>query len=170
VNVEPDDATGCSNRIVARFIYQALKSGVRISGSFTTAVLTSAATNAYCMAAPRLYLKMVQWTGSKVAHKEFAGRKHRIVNSLRCNIASKAKGRHYTTSRGSRCVSQQGWAHDVRSGSFPPLGPGSTSLPWSAAHSIEVAIGADRHSHLVPKGDQARRSRKSPSPKQAGPM
>jgi hypothetical protein len=111
------------------------------------------------LAARRLYLKMVQWTGSKVAHKEFAGRKHRIVNSLRCNIASKARGRHYTTSRGSRCVSQQGWAHDVRSGSFSPLGHRSTSLPWSAAHSIAVVIGAHRHSHLVPKGDQVRRSR-----------
>jgi len=84
---------------------------------------------------------MVQWTGSKVAHKEFAGIKHRIVNSLRCNITSKARGRHYTTSRGSRCVSQQGWAHDVRSASFSPLGPRSTSLPWSAAHSIAVVIG-----------------------------
>jgi len=31
--------------------------------------------------------------------------------------------------------------NDIRSGPFSPLGPRSTSLPWSAAHSIAVVIG-----------------------------
>jgi len=147
-NVEPEDATGCSNQIVAGSIYQALKSGVRISGSFTTAVLTSAATDAYCMAARRLCLKH-GLNGPAQKWGESTGWWTRSVA-----ISLPKPGDDTIPHQGgSRCVSQQGWAQRHPEWAIFTLRP-SKHEPTLVRCSFDSSRHrADRHSHLVPKGE-----------------
>jgi hypothetical protein len=76
-----------------------------------------------------------------------------MVNSLRCNIASKARGRHYTTSRGKPlCITARLGARHPEWAIFT-LRP-SKHEPTLVRCSFDSSRHrADRHSHLVPKGE-----------------